>query len=101
MLGLPLHDATSGYRAYRAPALAELICEPFHSEGYGFQIELVMRAWNLGYAVGESPITFRERQHGHSKISRRIVAEALWLVTRWGLSERFRGRGPRSAPVSP
>ncbi len=95
MLGLPLHDATSGYRVYRADALEELMRQPVASEGYGFQIELVMRTWDLGYAMSEVPITFREREHGHSKISRRIVAEALWLVTLWGFQRRFRPSAPR------
>jgi len=91
MLGLPIRDATSGYRAYRRELLAEVVRQPFHSDGYGFQVELVMRAWTLGFDVGESPITFRERAHGHSKISRSIVVEALWLVTLWGLKARLRG----------
>lgn len=94
MLGLPVRDATSGYRAYRRDLLADLVRKPFHSEGYGFQIELVMRAWNLGYDVSEAPITFREREHGHSKISRHIVVEALWLVTVWGVKARLRGTPP-------
>jgi dolichol-phosphate mannosyltransferase len=51
----------------------------------------VLRSWRLGFDVGEAPITFREREHGRSKISRRIVAEALWLVARWGFALRFRG----------
>jgi apolipoprotein N-acyltransferase len=92
MLGIPFRDATSGYRVYRRQLIEELIVAPVHSDGYGFQIELVMRAWNAGYHVGEVPITFREREHGHSKISRRIVVEALWLVTVWGLRERFGAR---------
>jgi apolipoprotein N-acyltransferase len=91
MLGLEVHDATSGYRVYRRELLEELVPRPFASDGYGFQIELVLRSWRLGFDVGEAPITFRERQHGRSKISRRIVAEALWLVTKWGFSLRFRG----------
>jgi len=66
---------------------------PFATDGYGFQIELVMRADRLGYDVGEAPITFREREHGVSKISRSIVVEALWSVTRWGLAMRL-GRTP-------
>jgi len=49
----------------------------------------VMRSTDLGATVGEAPITFRERQFGESKISRRIVAEALWLVTIWGLRRRM------------
>ena len=89
MLGVPVRDATSGYRVYRRDLLEALVSEPIASDGYGFQIELVMRAWHLGFDVGESPITFRERAHGHSKISRRIVVEALWLVTKWGIRLRL------------
>jgi dolichol-phosphate mannosyltransferase len=86
-----VHDATSGFRVYRRALLQEVIATPFHSDGYGFQVELVMRAWHGGSDVGEVPITFREREHGRSKISKRIVAEALWLVTIWGLRARFAG----------
>ena len=75
---------TGGRRSRRSRAT------PITSDGYGFQIELVYRAWNLGLSVGEAPISFREREHGQSKISRRIVVEALWLVTLWGLRARFR-----------
>ena len=89
MLGVPIHDATSGYRIYRRAVLQALLATPFASDGYGFQIELVMRAHRLGFDVGESPISFREREHGRSKISRGIVVEALWYVTRWGWSLRF------------
>jgi apolipoprotein N-acyltransferase len=90
MLGLPIHDATSGYRVYRAPLLEALLRRPFAAEGYGFQVELVLRSHRLGYAVGESPITFRDRAFGESKISNTIVLEALWKVTRWGFDLRFR-----------
>ena len=100
MLGIPLHDATSGYRVYRRALLERLVAEPFHADGYGFQVELVLRAWLDGWSVGEVPITFREREHGHSKLSRRIVFEALWLVTRWGVALRVRGRPYRGASAS-
>jgi dolichol-phosphate mannosyltransferase len=93
MLGIGIHDATSGYRVYRRELLERLLRTPFATDGYGFQIELVMRADRLGYDVGEAPITFREREHGVSKISRSIVVEALWSVTRWGLAMRL-GRAP-------
>ena len=73
MLGLPIHDATSGYRVYRAPLLEALMRRPFAADGYGFQVELVLRSHRLGYAVGESPITFRDRAFGESKISNAIV----------------------------
>ncbi len=89
-LGFPFRDATSGFRVFRRAVLEELLREPVRSEGYGFQVELALRAWRSGFAVAEAPITFREREHGQSKISRRIVLEALWLVALWGLRERFR-----------
>ncbi len=89
-LGFPLRDATSGYRAYRRPVLTTLLGRPIRSDGYGFQVELAYRAWRSGGRVAEVPITFRERESGRSKISRRIVLEALWLVTVWGLSARLR-----------
>jgi apolipoprotein N-acyltransferase len=92
MLGVPLHDATSGYRVYRKDLLQDLVSDPFHADGYGFQVELVMRTWLHGWTLGEVPITFREREHGHSKISRGIIFEALWLVTLWGVALRVLGR---------
>jgi dolichol-phosphate mannosyltransferase len=94
MLGVPVHDATSGFRVYRRALLEALVREPIRSDGYGFQIELVDRSHRLGFDVGEVPIMFREREHGQSKLSRRIVVEALWLVTIWGIKERL---GIRSA----
>jgi apolipoprotein N-acyltransferase len=97
MLRVPVHDATSGYRAYRRPVLQALVGEGIRSEGYAFQIELVYRAWRRGFTVGEVPITFRERQHGQSKFSRAIVVEALMKVTRWGLRDRL---GRRRSPVA-
>jgi glycosyltransferase involved in cell wall biosynthesis len=91
-LGFTMHDATSGFRVYRREALEAITATPIRSDGYAFQVELAHRAWDLGLAVAEVPITFREREHGHSKISRRIVIEALWLITIWGLRARFRPR---------
>lgn len=93
MLRIPVSDATSGFRAYRRELLEALVAEGVTSQGYGFQVELVFRAVRMGYRVGEVPITFRERAHGHSKISRGIVLEALFEITRWGVLDRF-GRGP-------
>jgi apolipoprotein N-acyltransferase len=91
-LGFHVRDATSGFRVYRREALARVIETPVRSDGYGFQIELVLRAWNAGLSIGEVPITFSERAHGQSKISRHIVVEALALVTIWGLRARLRPR---------
>jgi dolichol-phosphate mannosyltransferase len=91
-LRLPVADATSGFRAYRRAVLEALLTEGIRSEGYAFQVELVYRAWRSGYSVAEVPITFRERQHGSSKISRRIVVEALLKITQWAIRDRFPGR---------
>jgi apolipoprotein N-acyltransferase len=93
LLGVPIADSTSGYRVYRWDTLRELITHQLRSEGYGFQIELAYRAWRRGMSVGEVPITFEERRHGHSKISRAIVVEALWHVFVWAIRDRlFRWR---------
>jgi apolipoprotein N-acyltransferase len=91
-LGFPFTDSTSGFRVYRRDLLEHLMAKGVHAEGYGFQVELAFRSWKDGFAVVERPITFREREHGHSKISRRIVVEALWEVTIWGARDRFRPR---------
>ena len=100
LLGIPVADATSGYRVYRRGALRELVTHQLRSEGYGFQIELAYRAWRRGLSVGEVPITFEERRHGHSKISRGIVVEALWQVFLWALRDRLFRRPPRSAETA-
>jgi apolipoprotein N-acyltransferase len=86
-LGIPVRDATSGFRVYRTGPLRMLLDRGLHADGYAFQIELAYQAWRSGLAVGEVPITFREREHGQSKISRRIVVEAIWLVTVWGVRD--------------
>ena len=90
-LGFRLRDATSGFRVYRAGTLRAITRAPVTADGYGFQVELAYRAWLAGLRIGEVPITFSERRHGQSKISRRIVAEALWRVTVWGLRSRLGG----------
>jgi apolipoprotein N-acyltransferase len=95
LLRLPVTDATSGFRSYRRGLVEDLLARGVHSQGYGFQIELVYAAVRLGYDVGEVPITFRERSHGHSKISRAIVVEALWDVARWAVRDRLPGAGSR------
>jgi apolipoprotein N-acyltransferase len=98
-LGFPIHDATSGFRVYRRRLIAHILEKPPTAEGYGFQIELALRAWQDGFSVAERPISFREREHGQSKLSRRIVVEALWLVAVWGVKARLGSRDPvRSAP---
>jgi len=90
MLGIPLHDATGGYRAYRATTLREVGLDHVESQGYCFQIDLALRALQAGLKVVEVPITFVERTHGASKMSNAIVREALWRVTQWGVAGRLR-----------
>jgi glycosyltransferase involved in cell wall biosynthesis len=97
-LGMPLTDATGGFRAYRASFLRSLALDTVSSQGYCFQVDLVWRAWQQRRRIVEVPITFIERERGQSKMSRDIVAEALWRVTWWGVRSR-RGRVPaRPAP---
>jgi apolipoprotein N-acyltransferase len=88
LLGMPVADATSGFRVYRWEALRELVTHQLRSEGYAFQVELAYRAWRRGMSVEEVPITFEERRHGHSKLSRTIVVEALWHVMAWAVRDR-------------
>jgi dolichol-phosphate mannosyltransferase len=94
MLGLKLKDATGGYRAFRASTLRRIDLDDVDSQGYCFQLDLARRTIRAGLAVTEVPITFVERERGASKMSRSIVAEALWRVTVWGIATRLRpGRG--------
>lgn len=88
MLGVPLYDATGGYRAFRSDTLRGIDLHTVASQGYCFQVDLAWRAVQRGFIVKEVPITFVEREVGSSKMSRAIVAEALWRVTQWGVAER-------------
>jgi len=87
-LGLPLADATGGFRAYRREVLDEIDLSGVSSQGYCFQVDLAWRAWRAGRTVVEVPITFTERERGQSKMSSGIVREALWRVTLWGVQSR-------------
>lgn len=87
-LGIPLRDATGGFRAYRMSALAKLELSKVASQGYCFQVDMAWRAVRSGLRVTEVPITFREREIGESKMNQAIVKEALWRVTQWGLAKR-------------
>ncbi|MGH8874989.1 MAG: polyprenol monophosphomannose synthase [Acidimicrobiia bacterium] len=95
MLGLPLRDATGGFRAYRAAALRSLDYPTICVSGYVFQVELARRAVERRLRVVEVPIVFRDRRRGTSKMGPRIVAEAMVLVTRWGI-RRMASRLPWS-----
>lgn len=87
--GLPLADATAGFRGFRRAVLDDLGLATVRSEGYAFQLETALRAWRAGFRIMEIPITFVERREGASNMDRRIVVEAVVRVARWGLT------GPR------
>lgn len=87
-IGVPLRDATGGYRAFRRATLEGIGLDQVASAGYCFQVDLAWRALRKGYRVVEVPITFVERERGQSKMSRAIVAEAMLNVGRWGLAHR-------------
>jgi glycosyltransferase involved in cell wall biosynthesis len=89
MLGLKVADATAGFRAYRADMLRTIDLDGVRADGYGFQIEMAYRVAQAGGVLTEVPITFADREHGQSKMSGRIIVEALALVTRWGVRRRL------------
>ncbi len=90
LLGMPVRDATGGYRVYRADAVRRMDLQGVASQGYCFQVDLVWRALKRGLTVVEVPITFIERQAGSSKMSGDIVRESLLRVTLWGIGHRSR-----------
>lgn len=89
MLDLPVRDATAGFRAYRSEALEDLAAETCLASGYAFQVEMTLRAADRGFTIVEVPVTFRDRKAGISKMGPKIVAEAMWLVTKWGVRRRI------------
>jgi dolichol-phosphate mannosyltransferase len=89
LLRYPVRDSTAGFRAYRAEWLAGEDLTTVASHGYAFQIEMTRRVHRSGGRIVEIPITFVERVAGRSKMSRRIVVEALWEVTTWAIRDRL------------
>ena len=92
MLGLDVADTTAGFRAYRAEMVRKLELETVSTDGYGFQIDMTYRVTRAGGRIIEVPIAFTERVRGKSKMSGRIIVEALVAVTWWGIRDRVRGR---------
>ncbi len=88
-LGMPVRDATAGFRAFRSATLRRLDLATVESHGYCFQVDMTWRVVRDGGTVAEVPITFVERAAGSSKMSRAIVAEALRKVTLWGARRRW------------
>jgi dolichol-phosphate mannosyltransferase len=82
VLGLSVRDLTGGFKCFRREVLEAIHFDSVRSRGYAFQVELTYRAVRAGFHVVEVPIIFRDREHGQSKMSWRIAAEAMWLVPR-------------------
>jgi len=83
LLSLPFQDLTGGFKCFRREVLEKIDLDRIESEGYAFQIELTYRAHRAGFRIAETPIIFPDRTLGHSKMSRKIIAEALVRV--WGI----------------
>jgi len=91
LLGVGVRDLTGGFKCYRRQVLETIDLDAIHSKGYAFQIETTYRALRAGFRVVEIPITFVDREVGGSKMSKAIVAEAIWKVPRLRLAA-LRGR---------
>lgn len=98
LLDLPYHDLTGGFKCFRRKVLESLDLSTLHSTGYAFQIELTYRVHQAGFTIREVPITFDERRNGKSKMSSRIVVEALVRVAQLRLTSR---NGSVAAPANP
>jgi len=86
--GLPVKDATGGFKCFRREVLEAIELDKVKSNGYSFQIEMSFRAWKKGFKIKEIPIVFEDRRLGQSKMSKKIVREAVWMVWRlrlWSL----------------
>ena len=80
--GLPLWDATGGFKCFRRKVVEAIALNDVKSNGYSFQIEMSFRAWRRGFRIVEIPIVFVDRSEGRSKMSKKIVREAVWMVWR-------------------
>ena len=87
--GLPLTDATGGFKCFRREVLAALPLDRVRSNGYAFQIEMSFRAWRKGFRLTEIPIVFTDRVEGSSKMSKAIVREAVWMVWWLWIADRL------------
>ena len=90
--GLPVWDATGGFKCFRREVLESIDLNKVRSNGYAFQIEMSYRAWRRGFRIVEIPIVFVDRTEGESKMSRAIMMEAIWMVWRlrwWGMTKQY------------
>jgi dolichol-phosphate mannosyltransferase len=98
LLGLEVRDSTAGFRVYSRRALTSFPIDEVRAEGYGFQVEMTYRVHGARGSITEVPIEFRDRELGTSKMSGRIVFEALVLVAWWAVRDRILRRSPGSGP---
>ena len=87
--GLPVYDATGGFKCFRRRALEAIRLDRVRSDGYSFQIEMSFKCWKKGFRIKEVPIVFVDRRHGVSKMNRRIIWEAAGMVWRLRLTSLF------------
>ena len=87
--GIPIKDLTGGFKCFRRQVLESLDLSRVRSDGYGFQIEINYKAWRKGFRIREIPILFVDRRAGESKMNRRIVWEAAWMVWRLRILDLF------------
>jgi dolichol-phosphate mannosyltransferase len=97
--GLPVQDATGGYKCWRREVLEAIDLRSVLSNGYAFQVEMTYRAWRLGFRIIEKPIIFADRREGTSKMDLSIALEALTIVWRLRLRSLFGRLSPRATPL--
>jgi len=101
MTGLPVSDATGGFKAFRRDALEAVDLDQIRSDGYSFQVEMTFHLYRKGFRIKEIPIIFADRRVGISKMNNKIIWEAIWMVWRFALHRVFSRKVPtRSGPVS-
>ncbi len=88
--GMPIKDATGGYKAWSRKVLASIDLDNVKSSGYSFQIEMNFLAFNKGFKLKEIPIVFTDRTVGQSKMNKNIVYEAIWMVPKLLIRKIFR-----------
>ncbi len=91
--GMPIHDATGGFKCFHRRVLEAIPLERIRSDGYSFQIEMNYQAWKRGFNIHEIPIVFTDRRVGVSKMNKRIIWEAVWMVWRLRFQKLHGGTG--------
>jgi dolichol-phosphate mannosyltransferase len=94
--GLPVMDPTGGFKCFRRRVLESMDLDSVRSNGYAFQVEMTYKAWMKGFRIAEIPITFTDRYAGQSKMSGKIVREALWMTWALALAHGFRRSPPKT-----